>query len=184
MRCWAAVMTASTRSEPSSKPSTWLTVSKSCPPRRCGWSVDDPSLNGQANLVWRAVESLAQHGKVQPRAHIWIQKRIPTGMGLGGASSDAAAALIALNQLWGLGMTTEDLALVAAGLGSDVPFFLWGGTALAQGRGEQITPLPPLPPVPVTLVCPRTTLPNKTASMYACLTPAHFSDGGVTRRIV
>ena len=145
---------------------------------------DDPSLNGQANLVWQAAESLARYGRVQPRAHIWIQKRIPAGMGLGGGSSDAAAALIALNQLWDLGMATEDLASVAAGLGSDVPFFLWGGTALAQGRGEQIAPLPPLPAVPVTLVCPRTTLPNKTASMYSCLTPAHFSDGGVTRRIV
>ena len=145
---------------------------------------DDPSLNGQANLVWRAAECLAQHGKIQPRAHIRIQKGIPTGMGLGGGSSDAAAALIALNQLWGLSMTTDDLAPVAAELGSDVPFFLSGGTALAQGRGEQITPLPPLPPIPVTLVCPRTTLPNKTASMYRCLTPAHFSDGGVTRRIV
>jgi 4-diphosphocytidyl-2-C-methyl-D-erythritol kinase len=145
---------------------------------------DDPSLNGQANLVWRAAENLARHGRVQPRAHIWIQKGIPTGMGLGGGSSDAAAALIALNQLWDLGMTTDDLATVAAELGSDVPFSLWGGTALAQGRGEQIAALPPLPQVPVTLVCPRTTLPNKTASMYSCLTPAHFSDGGVTRRIV
>nr|ABZ06439.1 putative GHMP kinases putative ATP-binding protein [uncultured marine microorganism HF4000_010I05] len=145
---------------------------------------DDPSLNGQANLVWRAAESLAKYGSVQPGAHIRIQKHIPVGMGLGGGSSDAAAALVALNQLWDLGMTTGDLAQVAAGLGSDVPFFLWGGTALSQGRGEQISPLPTLPSVPVTLVCPRTTLPNKTATLYSSLTPAHFSDGGVTRRIV
>ena len=145
---------------------------------------DDPSLSGQANLVWRAAETLAQHANIQPQAHIRIQKQIPTGMGLGGGSSDAAATLVALNQIWDLGMTTEELAKVAAGLGSDVAFFLWGGTALAQGRGEQIAPLPSLPPVPITLVCPRTTLPNKTATLYSCLTPANFSDGGITRRIV
>ena len=145
---------------------------------------DDPSLNGQANLVWRGAEILAQRGNIQPGAHIRIQKRIPAGMGLGGGSSDAAAALVALNQLWGLGLSIDDLAQVAAELGSDVPFFLWGGTALAQGRGEQIAPLPALPSTPVTLVCPRTTLPNKTATLYSSLTPAHFSDGGVTRRIV
>ncbi len=145
---------------------------------------DDPSLDGPANLVWKAAERLAQHASVQPKARIRIQKRIPIGMGLGGGSSDAAAALVALNRLWGLGMTTEELAGVAAGLGSDVAFFLWGGTALAQGRGEQIAPLPTLPRVPVTLVCPRTTLPNKTAALYSRLTPSHFSDGGITRRVV
>ena len=145
---------------------------------------DDPSLNGQANLVWHAAVSLASLGNTQPQAHIYIQKHIPKGMGLGGGSSDAASALVALNRLWGLELTIEELAGVAAGLGSDVPFFLWGGTALAQGRGEQVTALPPLPVMPVTVVCPETTLPDKTASLYACLTPAHYSDGGITRRMI
>ena len=144
---------------------------------------DDPSLNGRANLVWRAAVNLAERANKEPQAHIYIQKHIPAGMGLGGGSSDAASALVALNQLWGLELAAEELAQVAAGLGSDVPFFLWGGTALAQGRGEQVTPLPPVPPLPVTLVCPRTTAPNKTASLYSHLTPAHYGDGGVTRRM-
>ena len=105
-------------------------------------------------------------------------------MGLGGGSSDAAAALLALNRLWDLQLDMEELAQVAAELGSDVPFFLTRGTALAQGRGEQVGALPPLPCLPLTLVCPDISVPNKTASMYACLTPAHYSDGGITRRMV
>ena len=145
---------------------------------------DDPALSGEANLGWQAAESLAKRGQVEPQARIIIQKHIPTSMGLGGGSSDAACALKALNRLWGLDLPTEELAQVGASLGSDVPFFLWGGTALIQGRGEQVAPLPPLPPLPVTLVCPGLSLPNKTATMYARLTAGHYSDGGVTRRMI
>ncbi len=145
---------------------------------------DQPSLSGEANLVWRAAVSLAQRANMEPRAHINIQKRIPIGMGLGGGSSDAAAALVALNRLWGLRLDTEELAQVAEDLGSDVPFFLTGGTALAQGRGERVGTLPSLPCLPLILVCPDISVPNKTASMYSSLTPAHYSDGGVTRRMV
>ena len=144
---------------------------------------DDPALNGEANLVWRAAMALARSRSIRPRASIFIQKHIPVGMGLGGGSSDAAAALIALNRLWGLSLGAEELAQVAAELGSDVPFFLWGGTALAEGRGERVKPLPPLPPQPVTLVCPNTTIPHKTARLYSCLKPTHFSDGAFTLRM-
>ena len=145
---------------------------------------DQPSLNGEANLVWRAAVSLAQRANIDPQAHISIEKRIPIGMGLGGGSSDAAAALWALNRLWGLQFEIDELAQVAADLGSDVPFFLEGGTALAQGRGELVGALPQLPCLPLTLVCPDISVPNKTATMYSCLTQAHYSDGGVTRRVV
>jgi 4-diphosphocytidyl-2-C-methyl-D-erythritol kinase len=145
---------------------------------------DQPSLNGDANLVWRAAVRLAQWVNMEPQAHIYIQKRIPIGMGLGGGSSDAAAALLALNRLWDLNLGYEELTQVAAELGSDVPFFLMGGTALAQGRGERVGTLPPLPYLPLTLVCPDISVLNKTASMYSCLTLAHYSDGGVTRRMV
>jgi 4-diphosphocytidyl-2-C-methyl-D-erythritol kinase len=103
-------------------------------------------------------------------------------MGLGGGSSDAAAALMALNRLWGLSLSLEELAQVAAGVGSDVPFFLWGGTALAKGRGERIIPLPSLPLVPVLLICPAETIPGKTARLYSRLTTAHYSDGENTCR--
>ena len=145
---------------------------------------DDPSLSGEVNLVWKAAVSLAECVSKKPQARISILKGIPTGMGLGGGSSDAAAALVALNRLWGLHLALEELALVAEGLGSDVPYFLWGGTAMVKGRGELVTSLLPFPSVPVTLVCPAFTVPNKTASMYSFLTPAHYSDGGVTRRMI
>jgi len=145
---------------------------------------NDKTLSGQANLVWQAAQALANAGGVEPRARIMIEKHIPTSMGLGGGSSDAACALVSLNQLWELNINPEELAEIAGGIGSDVPFFLRGGTALAEGRGEQVSPLPPLPSVPVILICPDIALPNKTASMYSKLTPASFSDGGVTRRMV
>jgi 4-diphosphocytidyl-2-C-methyl-D-erythritol kinase len=145
---------------------------------------EDPTLNGDVNLVWRAAVALAQSYGVEPKARIFIQKRIPAGMGLGGGSSDAAAVLLALNRLWGLSLSKEELAQVAADIGSDVPFFLWGGTALAEGRGERTTPLPPLPSMSVLLICPKETMPGKTARLYSRLTPAHYSDGEITCRAV
>lgn len=144
---------------------------------------DDPALGGEANLVWKAAMALAKRRDLRPQVSIFIQKHIPVAMGLGGGSSDAAATLVALNHLWGLSMTTEELSQVAAGLGSDVPFFLWGGTALAEGRGEQIRPLPPFPSLPVTLVCPNTTVPHKTARLYSCLASEHYTDGTITCRM-
>lgn len=145
---------------------------------------DDPALAGEANLVWRAATSLAASQGIRPQARIRIHKAIPVGMGLGGGSSDAAAALAALNRLWKLDLPTPELALVAAGLGSDVPFFLQGGTALAQGRGELVSPLSALPSLPLLLVCPSETMPGKTAQLYSRLTPSHYTGGGATARLV
>lgn len=81
-------------------------------------------------------------------------KRIPVGGGLGGGSSDAAATLTGLSRLWKLSLDGKRLHELAAGLGSDVPFFLHGGTALATGRGEIVTPLPDAPPLSLVLVTP------------------------------
>ena len=175
---------------------------------------DFPGLAGRDNLVWRAAEALAQAAGLNTGAgldtgsgvnggaglntnagrntgdgktagaRIRLVKRIPPAMGLGGGSSDAAATLLALNRLWGLDFPADRLAAIAAGLGSDVPFFLRGGTALAEGRGERITPLPPLPPLPLTLAIPDIALTDKTRLMYSRLTPAHYSDGGVTRQLL
>lgn len=145
---------------------------------------DAPGLNGEANLVWRAAVELAEWCGISPDARIMIRKRIPVGMGLGGGSSDAAAALVGLNKLWNLFLDPKELAQIAARLGSDVPFFLRGGTALAEGRGVEISPLPPLPPLGVLLFCPEETLPNKTATLFSRLTAGHYSDGGVTRQMV
>ena len=141
-------------------------------------------LSGEQNLVWQAAVELAEVGRIEPGAKITVEKHIPIGMGMGGGSSDAATALLGLNRLWGLGLSIDDLAPIAAKLGSDVSFFLFGGTALAQGKGEQVTKLTGLPPTAVTLVIPSLVIPNKTASMYSKLNRSQFSDGGVTRRLV
>ena len=141
-------------------------------------------LNGSQNLVWKAAVELGKAAKVEPTAQINIEKHIPVGMGLGGGSSDAATALLGLNSLWDLGLPLERLAEIAAGLGSDISFFLRGGTALAQGKGEQISILPALPTLPVTLVFPDQLIPNKTETMYSKLTRGQFSDGGVPRQMI
>ena len=92
------------------------------------------------NLVWRAAELLAEQAGVRPDARIEIAKSIPAAAGLAGGSADAAAALVALDALWGTGASRADLDRLAAQLGSDVPFSLAGGIALGAGRGEQLSP--------------------------------------------
>lgn len=102
---------------------------------------DTPGVpTGERNLVHRAAELLASRGQRPLRVRCRLTKRIPVGGGLGGGSSNAAAALMALNQRWGLGWPHARLAELAAELGSDVPLFLAGGAVLMSGRGEQIRP--------------------------------------------
>ena len=147
---------------------------------------DQPGLDGESNLVWTAAQALAERAGIAPRARISIVKRIPIAAGLGGGSADAAAALRGLNRLWGLDWPASELAAIAAGIGADVPFLLNGGTALATGRGDCITPLPaPLPGRDLLLIAPAagTTIPNKTPTLYGALTAADFSDGQHTRRL-
>jgi 4-diphosphocytidyl-2-C-methyl-D-erythritol kinase len=93
------------------------------------------------NLAWRAAELLARTAGVGADAEIAIAKAIPAAAGLAGGSADAAAALVALNALWGTRATGDDLAGLAAQLGSDVPFSLHGGVELGTGRGEQLSPV-------------------------------------------
>lgn len=122
---------------------------------------------GPGNLAWRAADALRRASAVRRGAAIRILKAIPAEAGLGGGSADAAAVLVACNQLWELHWTPERLATVAAALGADVPFFLVGGTALGEGRGDRITRLDPLPPLP--LVVARPTDGSSTAAAYAAL---------------
>jgi len=93
------------------------------------------------NLVWRAAELLATHAGVPADATIDVRKAIPAAAGLAGGSADAAAALVALDHLWGTGAARSDLLDLAAQLGSDVPFSLHGGVALGSGRGEELSPV-------------------------------------------
>lgn len=95
----------------------------------------------EKNIVWRAIHLLQQRSATGLGAEIRLVKRIPSAAGLGGASSNAAAALVAANQAWRLNWSREQLGELAAELGSDVPFFLRGGLAMARGRGEHLQPI-------------------------------------------
>jgi 4-diphosphocytidyl-2-C-methyl-D-erythritol kinase len=93
------------------------------------------------NLVIRAVHALAEATGRDPHARLHLRKQIPLAAGLAGGSADAAATLVACDALWGTGMSRDDLATVAAEVGSDVPFLVLGGTALGLGRGERVSPV-------------------------------------------
>lgn len=96
---------------------------------------------GEGNLIWRAASLLATESGVRSGMTCGLTKRIPMGGGLGGGSSNAATTLLGLNQLWGLNWPTDRLLPLAARLGSDVAFFLYGGSAIISGRGEQVRPV-------------------------------------------
>jgi 4-diphosphocytidyl-2-C-methyl-D-erythritol kinase len=93
----------------------------------------------ERNLAWRAAELMAEHVGRAPDVEITIVKSIPVAGGMAGGSADAAAVLVGINELWELGVARRDMHAMAAGLGSDVPFALHGGTALGTGRGEELT---------------------------------------------
>jgi 4-diphosphocytidyl-2-C-methyl-D-erythritol kinase len=92
----------------------------------------------ERNLAWRAAELMADHVGRAPDVSILIDKSIPLAGGMAGGSADAAAVLVAMNSLWELNVPRRDLRVLAAQLGSDVPFALHGGTALGTGRGEEL----------------------------------------------
>ncbi len=145
---------------------------------------DLPGWSAAESLIARAVKLLQGAAGCSRGVAIQVEKRIPLMSGLGGDSSDAAATLRGLNKLWELGLSMEQLLELAAQLGSDVAFFIWGGTALAEGRGELVTPLPPLQRMWVVLVVPDVPrLPGKTKQLYASLKPSHCTDGHITRRL-
>ena len=128
-----------------------------------------------SNIVHKATVRLqkiaAAREKVagsQSGLHITLHKRIPSQAGLGGGSSDAAATLTTVNELFGLSLSLERLAEIGGALGADVPFFLHGGTALVEGLGERITQLTPLSPAwPLVIVKPAVGV--STARAYAAL---------------
>jgi 4-diphosphocytidyl-2-C-methyl-D-erythritol kinase len=120
---------------------------------------------GEENLVLRAARLLRQETGCPLGAEIRLAKRIPVGGGLGGGSSDAAATLMALAHLWGVELDQEDLLALAARLGSDVPFFIRGGTCLCEGRGERLTRLSCPARLHYVLMVPQVTV--STAEVYA-----------------
>jgi len=137
------------------------------------------------NLVTKAAELLKKVTKSRKGAEIELCKRIPFGVGLGGGSSDAAATLLALNELWELKLSLSELVWLASKLGSDVPFFIYKGTALVEGIGEKVTPLPSLESVWFVLLVPSLAkISSKTAQLYNKLSPSHFTKGQFVRAVL
>jgi 4-diphosphocytidyl-2-C-methyl-D-erythritol kinase len=135
--------------------------------RAVGEDAAEPLPPAEHNLVIRALELLRADAGCERGAHVRLIKRIPLAAGMAGGSSDAAAALAAGNQGWQLGYSREQLAVLAARLGSDVPFFLHDGPAVCRGRGEQIAPSEPFCRLNIVVIKPREGL--ATAAVYkAC----------------
>lgn len=146
---------------------------------------DKPAWNLDKSLVSKVISLLKEETGCSKGVKIEINKIIPLASGLGGDSSDAATILRGLNKLWGLGLSEERLVDLAAELGSDVPFFLYGGTALAKGRGEWLTPLPPLPRTWVVLMMPHLPqLDKKTERLYRGLSDSLYTTGEITDRLL
>lgn len=125
---------------------------------------------GPDNLVVRAMRLVQQRHGVSRGARVELVKRIPAEAGLGGGSSDAAAALVAANEIWELGLTTSQLAELGAAIGSDVPFFVENGPAICRGRGERIERVGGLGPLSLVVVRPPQGL--STAAVYGRCRPA------------
>ncbi|MDD4984444.1 MAG: 4-(cytidine 5'-diphospho)-2-C-methyl-D-erythritol kinase [Dehalococcoidales bacterium] len=143
------------------------------------WVASESLIARAINLLREAVVGCSRGVLIE------VEKRIPLLSGLSGDSSDAAATLCGLNRLWELGLSQETLLGLAARLGSDVTFFLYGGTALLEGRGEAVTSLPPFPHNWVVLVLPPVPrMPGKTARLYSGIRAGHYSDGSITDRLV
>jgi 4-diphosphocytidyl-2-C-methyl-D-erythritol kinase len=146
------------------------------------FTVSDSRFDGPDNLAWRALAMLRTRYNVGSGIGIEarLDKMIPAAAGMGGASSDAASALLACRELLDLPASDDELAALGGTLGSDVPFFFRGGTALAAGTGDVLTPLPS-PRCWFVIVSPFIEIGRKTATLYAALRPEDFSDGSAVR---
>lgn len=139
------------------------------------WATVAAVPTGDDNLVCRAARLLADEAGVEPHGTFTLTKRVPLQAGMGGGSSDAAAALVLANAAWGLNYSVARLTLLAARLGSDVPFFLAGGSAVCLGRGEIVQPVRGLPCLDVVVVAPREGV--STAAAFQSLHAPRLGEG-------
>jgi 4-diphosphocytidyl-2-C-methyl-D-erythritol kinase len=144
---------------------------------------DSKGMIGERNLVWRAADLLQKESGTEQGATIDLIKTIPIAAGLGGGSSDAATTLRSLNDLWKLDLDASRLVELASQLGSDVPFFLQGGTQLGTGRGELLDPLPTPEGQWFVIVSPDIRVPGKTPGLYDRLGRDDFTDGSTTAKL-
>jgi 4-diphosphocytidyl-2-C-methyl-D-erythritol kinase len=143
-----------------------------------GMLADNPP---ESNLAYRAAVALRDRAGLRRGVRIELEKRVPVAAGLGGGSSDAAAVLRGLNLLWDAGQPQANLIEIAGEIGSDPPFFIVGGTAAVSGRGDRVQQLPDAIAPPILLATPpQNERGEKTASMFAALSPHFFADGYVT----
>ncbi|MDT2662221.1 4-(cytidine 5'-diphospho)-2-C-methyl-D-erythritol kinase [Enterococcus hulanensis] len=114
------------------------------------------------NHVYEALELVKERFEIKKGLRVKIHKEIPVAAGLGGGSTDSAAALRAVNRLWDLGLTIEELAALGAEVGSDVPYCVYGQTSLVEGFGEKVTPIASMPQCWVVVVKPRMSVSTRT----------------------
>ena len=164
-----------------------LTVTRSEPGSGLSYHVTGPgseSLSVSEDISCSAAKLLADVSKTALDINIHLDKRIPISGGLGGGSSDAAAMLRALNILWDLNWSDDQLSEFASEIGSDVPFFVHGGFCHCTGRGELIEELPDLSNFRMLILSPDVdTLDGKTASMFKALSKEEFSEGKHSWRV-
>ena len=134
-----------------------------------------PVSQGPDNLVHKAARLLQAAAETRGGIRVHLKKNVPVGGGLGGGSSNAAVTLLTLNELWGCNLPRKELMRMGAELGSDVPFFLEGGTALCSGRGEKVKPLPDLRrEFSILIVYPRFEV--STAEAYGSLDSSPYAE--------
>lgn len=136
------------------------------------------------NLVYKAAILLKEISGYKGGAVIYLHKNIPSSAGLGGGSSDAAAALKGLNKLWKLNLTNDELAEIGSKIGSDIPFFIYGGTCIARGRGEILEKINSLPEKWLTVVLLPINIKQKTKVLYSMITPKNYTNGFHTTKIL
>jgi len=132
------------------------------------------------NLVYRAAKILKEETGYKGGALIQLKKNIPSASGLGGGSSDAAATLKGLNKLWRLGLSNKQLAKLGARLGSDISFFIFGGTCMISGRGEKVIPLKPIPTKWLLILLIPMIMEEKTKKLYSQVDSSYYSSGEKT----
>lgn len=144
---------------------------------------NDGGVPEESNIVMRAAESLRDECGVREGAEISLEKQIPESAGLGGGSSDAAATLRALNRLWSLNLSVAELADIGAKVGSDVPFLVYEGAALVQGRGEEVVPIPKPDIDRLLILSPDITIPDKTKTLFSHIGPSSYTRGSLSHKL-
>jgi 4-diphosphocytidyl-2-C-methyl-D-erythritol kinase len=138
----------------------------------------------EKNLVYRAVDALRRELKIRTGVEIELKKTIPAGRGLGGGSSDAAAALVGYLQLRNKKLAPSRLLEIAASLGADVPFFLRGGRALGVNKGDEIYPLPDIPKLSILVISPKEIhVPTPDAYRWLQAKPFELTKSAVTSKL-